>query len=337
MSSPPPPLTPAPSRMARLAWPLALAAALAPCVLGARRGPTVGSVLLQWGQKHTHGLAGQEAKGAEALPDAHIAVVTVCYPDHAASSESFPAADTAGFSAFCEASHRNKEKFCRRHGCQLFFVTEPQEGLEGREAAYNKWLVMRSAFQRPDVTHVLFMDADALFMNFATPISSLLPRDGKHITMNGDANALLNDGVLLFSKSNVTEQLTQELWDLYPPPRPWGGQSALIYIFTGKQARCRQATDYCNKLPLTEAWSRECDVRDKREMNAYISEFVPGDFILHFAGSGDAKFDLMKKYSGTTVSLTFLMVEYSARAVSHESPVEELAKFHSRIRAQAGF
>lgn len=203
------------------------------------------------------------------MPDAHIAVVTVCYADYAAASENFPAARTPGFAAFCEASRLNKQRFCAQHGCQVFFVTKPEKGLEGREAAYNKWLVMKSALQEPGILHVLLMDADALFMNFMSPISSLLPRGGKQVTMSGDSNAILNDGVLLFNKGNVTTRLTKELWDLYPPPRPWGGQSALIYIFTGKQALKRTGPYVANRLLLATTFhllrsGKGCVTRGKK-------------------------------------------------------------------------
>lgn len=71
-------------------------------------------------------------------------------------------------------------------------------------------------------------------------------------------------------------------------------------------------------------------------MNSYISDFVPGDFILHFAGQGSNKFRLMKEYSHTALST--LMEEYSIRAVTPKSPTgEALAKFHSSIRHLAGF
>eukprot|EP00928_Gymnodinium_smaydae_P004042 TRINITY_DN11414_c1_g1_i1.p1 TRINITY_DN11414_c1_g1~~TRINITY_DN11414_c1_g1_i1.p1 ORF type:complete len:349 (-),score=35.96 TRINITY_DN11414_c1_g1_i1:91-1095(-) len=238
----------------------------------------------------------QDTADRSHLPDAHIAVVTVCYPDHAAQSESFPVADAAGFGDFCETSRRNKQQFCDRHGCQLLFIDHPLKELGTKEAAYNKWIASSSAFLNPDISHVALIDADALFMNFDKSITSLLPQHEKQITLNGDSNALLNDGIFILKKGDVAKQLIKEVLDIQPAPSPWGGQSSLIYIFTGKLHECRSSTDMCNHLPLTEEWSRVCDVRDKREMNSYISDFQPGDFILHFAGQGQ-KFRLMKEYS----------------------------------------
>mmetsp|Transcript_107148 Transcript_107148/g.190368 ORF Transcript_107148/g.190368 Transcript_107148/m.190368 type:complete len:192 (-) Transcript_107148:16-591(-) len=177
--------------------------------------------------------------------------------------------------------------------------------------------MLKAALRDKSIHHALFMDADALFMDFNIPISALLPKDGKQITISGDDNALLNEGQMLFNMSVACENLQEEVWNLYPPPAPWGSQSAAIYIFTGKQPQCRQSTANCNHQHLDSKWEDLLDIREQREMNSYISNFQPGDFILHFADAGSDKITLMKRYSEV--------------AITQNSPKEKLARYHSSV------
>eukprot|EP00440_Ansanella_granifera_P005816 gb/GFBE01006308.1/.p1 GENE.gb/GFBE01006308.1/~~gb/GFBE01006308.1/.p1 ORF type:complete len:579 (+),score=130.95 gb/GFBE01006308.1/:1-1737(+) len=208
-----------------------------------------------------------------------IAVVAACYPDptpYALSSGDEDAAKP--WQEICAAARRNFQRYCDYHGYQLFFHEETLAG--DRPNTWHKVTAIKDALTQDGVEHVFWMDADSLFMNFDRPLELLVPAQDKHLTFSGDKLCFLNAGHLMFSKSNWTLALLDELWDVYPPPAPWDEQSSLIYLLSAKEPDCRtDSSACCRHQPLAE-----CDVRPSVEMNSYTEDFKPGDFIIHFAG-----------------------------------------------------
>lgn len=229
--------------------------------------------------------------------------------------------------AYCDTARANFEEYTALHGYALQFQTEslPAVAAEGRPAAWNKPLLLHRALFVQNYTYALVIDSDALFMNMAVPLSRLYPRDGKHITINGDLNCFLNSGVMMWERAPSNIQVVDDWWKTYPSPGPVPyEQGALVHVLKGSPSECRANVSTGTCCVADDVVRQKVDMRQQREMNSYMplytsdyadGHFQPGDFILHFAGVGMRKGGVPREE---------VIAEYAKHAL-HGSDAKELA------------
>jgi len=157
-----------------------------------------------------------------------------------------------------------------------------------RSPHWNKIPVIQKHLARADVDFVFWMDADSIFMNMDTPLDDFIV-PGKDLVFSCDTNCwvFLNNGHMMIRNTPWSKSTLEEWWNTYPPPGPesWYDQSALYFILSGKREECRDSVEsrICSAM-MGPQESFHCDALDQKAMNAYVQDYRPGDFILHFAG-----------------------------------------------------
>ena len=248
-------------------------------------------------------------------PTANIAVVSECISLN-------PQDGSIGYADMCKIAEDNFRQYCDYQGYELFFHHEPLPGLESRAPQWNKILAVQAAFKKPGIDYVFWMDSDSLFMNENLRLEALVPSGENQLTLSGDYNCFINTGHLMMRKGSWIENFLKETWETYPPPGPWRDNSAMAYVLSNhseKAKLCRQRANLCCR---SGGFIEGCDSRPQKEMNSYLNTFVPGHFILHFAGHRrDDKVVLMKKYA--------------QKAILPGEETQALGQFHSALRNAA--
>ena len=89
-----------------------------------------------------------------------------------------------------------------------------------------------------------------------------------------------------------------------------------------KRNECRE--DSRNRKCCHGAVIPECDTRPQREMNSYMQSFVPGDFILHFAGYWVAK-ELQVRCYAITYHIMVTQFKFLKRNLGYRTEAKQLA------------
>jgi hypothetical protein len=180
-------------------------------------------------------------------------------------------------------SYRNKRAYCDRWGYDLIVESNAMWD-RSRPPVWSKLPILRKWL--PKYQWVLWMDMDALFMNFSLPIDRLLPMPNTEnvksdVIVSFDFNTL-NMGMVLLRNADYALFMFGEMWRMPPYfQQPWFEQSAMISLV---------AKAHSGPLVSTRHRAHFLKVPQK-EINAYPiqfcngqpkSEFHPGDFIVHF-------------------------------------------------------
>ena len=196
--------------------------------------------------------------------------------------------------AYGHISIANKRSYALRKAYDLIIferALSQEQHQDEKERMFNKPLAILCALERYHYTWVWWLDADTLIMNGEIWFESLLPQENDHVApfaeliFGGDLLAILNAGSMFVRNSLWSRTLLESIYahrnnQSVPDVDSWHEQAVLIHLY------------------MTSA-----DVRDhtiilpQRTLNSYTHNFQQGDFVLHFAGTGDHKFGLMKSFS----------------------------------------
>eukprot|EP00927_Polykrikos_kofoidii_P038161 TRINITY_DN3245_c1_g1_i1.p1 TRINITY_DN3245_c1_g1~~TRINITY_DN3245_c1_g1_i1.p1 ORF type:complete len:341 (-),score=24.34 TRINITY_DN3245_c1_g1_i1:237-1259(-) len=190
----------------------------------------------------------------------------------------------------CEVTLANFRKYCEKWGYRPFLNIDINETkMAGRDRPWAKVLLILSALGTDGIDYVFWSDADSLIMDFSRPLDEFLPTGDAQLTVTGDSNCVLNSGHMLLKRSEWTTALLEEVWSTFPGPEPrvWAEQTSMIWILTGRQPRCRADVDRCCRdsfLPEVHVDAKP-GYNDRRStFNIHLSQYEPGDFIIHTAG-----------------------------------------------------
>ena len=107
-----------------------------------------------------------------------------------------------------------------------------------------------------------------------------------------------NSGHLMLT-AEAASPLLRESWAVYPPPKPWNEQSALVYVLGGARDECRDGVLNAACCGAAALRRPDVDLKPKVAMNAYISDFEPGvSPMIHLAGRQPRKAALLAAYAG---------------------------------------
>mmetsp|Transcript_105974 Transcript_105974/g.187532 ORF Transcript_105974/g.187532 Transcript_105974/m.187532 type:complete len:293 (-) Transcript_105974:65-943(-) len=249
---------------------------------------------------------------------------------------------------YCDVAHDNFKAYCDRHGYTLLFH-DHSSSYSDRPVGWAKLRLVQNALK--EFSFVFWMDADSLFMNMNQTLAPLKPRGSKQLSMTGDKHCPnINSGHFLLKSGDWANKFLDEAWEVWPKPEGWVfEQASMLYLLTGKTEICRVRATICCQTTLVD----EYDYRMPNEMNAYLDDFKPGDFILHFAGAvtkDKAKlmnssapqdsqntsmfFDrspLMRDWSPRTLMKAYANLALSSAATSS---LAELASFHKEVELE---
>jgi ADP-heptose:LPS heptosyltransferase len=179
--------------------------------------------------------------------------------------------------AMAEVARRTGERldrYARRHGYPLVRYTSPLD--PSRHPAWNKVLAVRNALLSRQSDWVLWLDADAVIMNFDFPATQLI-REDCDCLFASDFNGL-NSGIFLARHCDWTLRFldaTYFLGDLNRDPDGFG-------------PKWEQNTFKLLLAHFTEVSDRVV-ILPQRAMNSYPDDYAPGDFILHLGGMTNAE------------------------------------------------
>jgi hypothetical protein len=166
------------------------------------------------------------------------------------------------------------QEYCDIHGYEYFKFEN--KFYENRPAAWSRIGYLEKIFiQRPDISHILYIDADAMITNNKFRIEQLidvLEKKSKCILFTIDSENNLNDGVAIYKNCDDTITILKRVegyveYDSHPQ---WENAAFM---------RVNVDDHFCNARILKMA--------NTRIMNSYIKgrcRWQFGDFIVHFAG-----------------------------------------------------
>lgn len=199
----------------------------------------------------------------------------------------------------------NKQDYADLHGYDLIVIEEilAQDGSnasiadiadpDARVAAamFTKPLAILKALSTGEYEWVWWLDLDALIMERSLKLDRLLPlrsTTGEWLAdavFSGDPNLVINAGSMLlrnceWSVKLLTRQYQSRNDIRIPHLAYWHDNAVIAHMFnTNGEVRRRSLL-----LP-------------QRALNSFHSDFVPGDFVIHFAGgSASDKINLMHQY-----------------------------------------
>jgi hypothetical protein len=219
----------------------------------------------------------------------------------------------------------NKQSYCNRHSYTLI---DANTNLNfSRAASWSKLLALEHHFKFGGYDYLFYLDMDTIIMNPTIKLETFIDASARQydVLLTEDTNGL-NAGVFLMRNSPWTLWFLRTAWEqeqLVPKTAPDGRP----YPFRWEQRAFHYLTDskvwQHSGFPRYPGNSSEIRshfyVLPQCAFNSYIlhplalhenreaSQYVPGDFLVHFAGkTGDSKkllmnyfFDMLGESNGT--------------------------------------
>jgi hypothetical protein len=189
----------------------------------------------------------------------------------------------ANFAEVGAISGPNKQAYAERHG--YTFIQEGQLLNYDRHPSWNKilWVINHL----PYYDWVFWSDADSLIMNDKIWLEDIILDTGEDLIITQDENGL-NCGQFFARKSFWTIEFLEKVWaqDQFIDHQ-WWEQAAITHLL-------QTVPEYRSHVRLA----------DQRLFNSYVTPYVytylPGDFLIHFVGLANEKWNLiglMRKYA----------------------------------------
>jgi hypothetical protein len=158
----------------------------------------------------------------------------------------------------------NKRAYAARHGYD--FMAESDRLDPARPTAWSKIALLRR--QLPHCNWAFWTDADSLIMNGTLALEDLVATEADLILTHDHYG--LNTGQFLVRNTAWSADFLAEVYaQIQFVDHPWWEQAALAQVL--------------ERQPHS-AW--HVAYIDQRRLNAYPSNYRPGDFLIHFAGLG---------------------------------------------------
>ena len=171
----------------------------------------------------------------------------------------------------------NKRAYCAQHGYD--YILEHEALDPTRPASWNKLKLMQQYIGQYQA--LFWNDTDTLIMNPAITLESLLLPQ-KPIIVGSD-NWGINCGNFIIQNEPGIDAVLQEWWDKDDDVfHPWWEQKALM-----------------NLIATKSEWRDRIGIQPERKMNSHLIHYEDGDFLIHFAGFGRNKqnlIDIMKAW-----------------------------------------
>ena len=214
---------------------------------------------------------------------AHLTVVSACV---GAAPE---------WRALCGVARENHAAYAAAQNYGLLF--DGCAPLHARSPHWSKIPLLLATLADPAVEFAFWMDADSVFVDRTAPLTPLLPTPPAALAFTGDSDCFLNSGHLMLTEA--ASPLLRESWAVYPPPKPWNEQSALVFVLGGARDECRDGVLNAACCGAAALRRPDVDLKPKAAMNAYISDFEPGvSPMIHLAGRQPRKAALLAAYAG---------------------------------------
>lgn len=158
----------------------------------------------------------------------------------------------------------NKQAYAAQHG--YAFVGERTRPDPARPAAWSKIELTRRHL--PHYDWAFWTDADSLIMNDAIKLESFVETEADLIITQDHSG--LNAGHFLIRSTAWSARFLDEVYtQVQFLDHPWWEQAAMTYVLQSNPSHAPHVAFI-----------------EQRSINAYVGNYVPGDFIIHFAGSG---------------------------------------------------
>jgi hypothetical protein len=213
---------------------------------------------------------------------------------------------------------QNKQIYCDRHGYTLINANDKID--RSRPVAWSKLLAVETHLASDKYDYIMYIDMDAIVMNGAYKVetfiySAALLNPQSDFILTNDWNGL-NTGVWIAKNTEWTRWFLKTAWEQkqlvekssskgIPYPFEYE-QRAFHYLTNSDVWRKRKLPTYPGNI--TEIRSHfhafpQCSMNSysmhplDRRGNREETQYVPGDFIVHFAGKkGKMKTDLLRHY-----------------------------------------
>lgn len=222
--------------------------------------------------------------------------------------------DDSWTSSLMHEVFKNREIYCKKHGCEVIIANEVIDF--SRPAAWSKILALEKHIDRFD--YLFYVDMDIVIMNMSIRLEDIVTSVSSQtdLIMTGDWNGP-NTGVWFAKNSDWTKWFLRTAWTEgvnFVSKRSADGkkfpfeyeQRVFHYLFDtavwqkrslprygGDSAAIRSHVALLPQCAFNSYSLHPWDWRGNREQ----AQYVPGDFLIHFAGKkGKKKQNLMEHY-----------------------------------------
>ncbi len=207
------------------------------------------------------------------------------------------------FMRACAPCLESVAEYANIHGYPRFLWDG--EGLD-RPISWGRIPLMLTIFEEhPELTHLLWFDADAMVTNpkiKLEPFAKIMDKHDKVAFFSIDGANNLNDGMALYKNSYRTKEILHTLWNMEEYiNHPWWVNAAI----------CRYNIDNFDRKDILIA-------NNSNFFNSYVYGRNPwsfGDFVVHFAGMDNNKRRIF--------SLAFMEMIKSLKDLMPEKNIED--------------
>jgi len=196
----------------------------------------------------------------------------------------------------------HNKKYTDRHGYKYYYRTDTYEAYADRHPSWHRIPYVLELFEQDDVDWVFWSDIDSIIMRPEIPLEShLYPHRDKDLVLcnqgHGHIDGEATDFCICFGQFFIrncewSKDFLQAMWEFsnkepykrYLTEACWE-QEAVNYLYSENTLDCQ---DHTAVVP-------------NREFNSFNgSQYVPGDFMIHFAGVRDPSkiTNLIRQYLG---------------------------------------
>jgi hypothetical protein len=208
---------------------------------------------------------------------------------------------TSGFGDWCAPVNRIRQQYCDRHGYELIHVQATLDPT--RHPAWSKLMMLMQVMLNHKPTWVLWQDADSMFMNLDTALTTVIDKYPKADVIVGcdpkiarfhreDAikygipeYVSLNTGHMLWKNTDHNLSLLSAMYNDYHYARYWSApywdQNVVAGYYTGN----------------TRGFANTCAiVKPDHLFNSNHEDYEEGDLFLHLYGERD-RYHIFKDFS----------------------------------------
>jgi galactosyl transferase GMA12/MNN10 family len=178
----------------------------------------------------------------------------------------------------------NKLEYCFKHGYDFLLA---QENLDkNRHVYWTKILLTLKALDNRENDYVVWVDADTLIMNLNTKIEDLV-KDGSDFYIAKDLNGI-NSGVYIIKNTPWAKDFMNNVY---------ARTDCLSHLLPEQTAIALELEKPENIEHALIVPQRFFNSYPKEYKFGESASFQPGDFLIHFPGSGKKLSDYMNHYS----------------------------------------
>lgn len=193
---------------------------------------------------------------------------------------------TANYDHWAYKVLENKRAYCDRHGYRFSYRRGIYPHAADRHPSWHRIPLILALFEQQDVEWVFWSDIDSIIMRMDVRLEWLIgehddrdliiPNQGAGLHLGEPVENCLCFGQFFLRNTEWSRQFLQELWEF---PGKSGYKRFLV-----EESWEQEAVNYIYNNNLLAFDQHSLVVSNRRFNSFYHTQYLPGDFLIHFAG-----------------------------------------------------